>query len=133
MVRIKSEGSAFGTTRVVETAVAASGLSCVQATRYKNDSIRVYYKDGSTTTGDTSEVASIGTGSSIRDESFIRLWGIECLGEYQKTGCYMRSVGNSASGQSDWDISFDPANIQACLTDDDEYTSDATISIVCCK
>ncbi len=32
VVKVKSEGSAFGTTRVVETAVAAGGLSCVNKT-----------------------------------------------------------------------------------------------------
>ena len=52
VVRIKSEGSAFGTTRVVETAVAAAGLSCVD-----------YSLSSGPVTSTTCESSSLGSGA----------------------------------------------------------------------
>jgi len=76
------------------------------------------------TSGDANAIESIGIGGGFDEK-----WGLGCVNDYKKTGCYLADPTGSPA-DSDV-ISSDDG--QGCLTDDEEYNASAGLSVVCCK
>ncbi|NTW30376.1 MAG: hypothetical protein HGA33_03800, partial [Candidatus Moranbacteria bacterium] len=132
VTKIKSQGGAGSTTRAVEVAVAASGLTCVNASRKGAGGMNVYYADGTTVSGDTAEVREL---SGIDPGLPSDAWGMECRGGYQRTGCMFSNTGSvgSTTASSDWDVSFDSDYLQGCYSDDEEKNENGGLVITCCR
>jgi len=74
--------------------------------------------------GDASAIESIGIGGGFDEK-----WGLGCVNDYKKTGCYLADF----TGESiDSDVAS-TSDGQGCVTDDEEYNACAGLSIVCCK
>ncbi|NCN99187.1 hypothetical protein COU62_00835 [Candidatus Pacearchaeota archaeon CG10_big_fil_rev_8_21_14_0_10_35_219] len=91
-------------------------LSCTYAIRNAGEDVQII-------DGDKGAVESIGDGSNGEK------WGLGCVNDYKKTGCYMAD-GNGQADDSDVASTEDG---QGCLTDDEEYDAGVGLSIVCCK
>jgi Tfp pilus assembly protein PilX len=102
------------TARAIEVNANMGPLDCNYAYRHGNDPVVMMCG------GNPESVEAVGTGSSSEVK-----WGLRCTGGYSKTSCYL---ANKAGNSYDlWD------SIDGCLTDNEEFLGDSTISIICCK